>query len=462
MEYEPYDVDNLEEIVIFEGTNPNEVIELSREGKYINLIKYGEEDKRYFRYNLQTEEFERINFYKTVPDKTTVVDVANITYWFSRARLITKDIHFGRLVVFAKNCYEFDRYSSPVRFVQQLGHPYIKNLEQWEALGVVIQDVEEFFGDKLVHTSYYDGSLVDNRKKIYEDKYVCRHNIYITYSPSDCSKEVLDFIKNRHTVSINDLDEIVGYYNDGEFYIHKQLSDLESTSEFEGIFTYKQSRWRGGEYINILDSDDYTARQIKHRVFEAIKNYSLEPEAFCRWIKKQQNIDKNDIEYLFEGNHYLDYLRCEYELKNGYKSKMVKYPDNFRTEFHKAQVEFEAEKGNFDEFKFSLQREHHKDLEHVGRKFCMIIPEHSDEIKNEANCLHHCVRTYIQPMTDGQTLIMFLRDKKAKDEPLITVEVKNGSVRQAYGDHDSKPKKEHLEYLRNWASKKNLRMACWR
>lgn len=459
-EIKPYDVNKLDEIVIFKGTN-GQVVEISRDGKYINLIKQGEEDKRYFRYNLQTEEFERINFYKTVADKITPVNVENITYWFSGVRLITKDVHFGRLIVFAKNSSTFNRYKSPVRFVQQLGHPEIKCLEQWEALGIRFKEVEDYFGERMVR-NYYSG-VQDYRKDIYLDEYTHAHNISITKSPAQCIKEVINHLKECQTVSVSYFNEIVDYYNNGEFAIHDALVKMEKKPEFQGIFSYYDNSWSRECYVNVFDDcDSYKSLTIKHRIFNVIKDYSLELEAFCRWIKKQQNIDKNDLDYLFNSNHYPDYLRCEYELKQGYRSKMNKYPDNFRTEFHKAEVEFEAERGKVDEFKFSLQQEHYRDLEHVGRKFCMIIPKHPNEIKNEANCLHHCVRTYIKPMTEGETLIMFLRDKNEPDVPLITVEVKNGVIRQAYGDHDSKPLKEHLDFLRMWAKNKKLEMACWR
>lgn len=456
--FSPYDVNQLEEIIIFDGDR--DIIELSREGKYINLIKESEYDKRYFRFNLQTSEFERINFYKTVDDKISKVSVENITYWFSGCKLITKDLHFGRLVIYAKNCYEFDRYSSPVRFVQQLGHRYIKNLEQWEALGVRIIDIDEWFGDKQVWEQY-NGNIIDHRKDIYLGRYVSRHSRYVSNSPSECSKEILFHIKALKNVTCSQIHNLVNNYNNGEMQIERDLIELHNSDEFADIFMYTEDNYRGRHTYNVLEDDDYTAIRIRNNIYRTIRDFSLDLEAFCRWIKKQKNVEKNDVGYLFETNHYRDYLRCEFELKDGSFSKMVKYPDNFRTEFHKAQIEFEAVNGNFDEFKFKGQKDRFADYEHTGKKFCMLIPEHPNEIKHEASELHHCVRSYIQPMTEGETLIMFMRDKKYKKDPLITVEVRNEVVRQAYGDHDSKPLAEHLDYIRHWANMKGLRMGCW-
>lgn len=458
-EYKPYDITKLDEIVIFDGGG--EVIELSREGKYINLIKESEIDKRYFRFDLQKKIFERINFYKTVDDKISETDVKNITYWFTDCKLITKDVHFGRLIVYAKNCFEFDRYSSPVRFVQQLGHPYIENLEQWEALGVRIDEIEEYFGELMVRKTW-SGIIIDNRKNIFLDKHRYRHSRYISCSPTDCSKELLEYIKSLKHISISHLSRLYKSYNNGEFDVEKVLMKLNESDEFSDIFTYESDNYYESGTVNIFKSHSYTSDRIRDNIIRTIQEYSLDYIAFCRWIKKQKNVEKNEIDYLFDTNHYRDYLRCELELKDGYYSKMDKYPDNFRTEFHKTQVEFEAINGTLDEFKFRQQKDKFHDYEHTGVKYCMMIPEHPNEIKHEASELHHCVRSYIAPMTEGKTLIMFLRNKKEREQPLITVEVKNGVVKQAYGNHDSKPKKAHLEYLRHWANMKGLRMGCWK
>lgn len=459
MEYEPYDVNRLDEIIVFDGSRS--VIYFSRDGKYINLFKEGEEDKRYYRFNLQTNEFERVNFYKTVDDKVSRVDIRNITSWFTDCKLVTTDVHFGRLVVYAKNSYAFDKYSSPVRFIQQLGHRYIKNLEQWEALGVKFDDIEEYFGDNLVHYNRWEDTLVDHRKDIYLGRFSYKHSRHIHVAPSACSKELLNYIKEQGTITIRQLHTLHSEYNNGEWHLEQKLKALQDTHEFADIFEFEQNSYAYVGPSNALTNQSPTCQRIRSNMYRTIKDYSLDLVAFCRWIKKQKNVEKNDVEFLFDTNHYRDYLRCEFELKDGSYSKMIKYPDNFRTEFHKAQVEFEAVKGDFDEFKFRGQKDRFADYEHTGRKFCMIIPEHPDEIKNEATELHHCVRTYIKPMTEGKTLIMFMRDKKYPQIPLITVEVKNGVIRQAYGNHDSKPLVEHLDYIRHWARLKGLEMGCW-
>ena len=56
---------------------------------------------------------------------------------------------------------------------------------------------------------------------------------------------------------------------------------------------------------------------------------------------------------------------------------------------------------------------------------------------------------------------MFLRDVEDKTEPLITVEVVDGIIKQAYGKNDSRPTDEQLDFLKLWADKKELKLGCW-
>ena len=107
----PYDYTKLDEIVLFKGNEYSDLIELTREGRYINLVKPKEKDKRYYRYDLKDKKFQRINFYKTTDDKITDVKVKNITGWFRNITMTTKDLHFGRLIIFAKHNFEFKQYN---------------------------------------------------------------------------------------------------------------------------------------------------------------------------------------------------------------------------------------------------------------------------------------------------------------------------------------------------------------
>lgn len=467
MTTEPYDYTKLDKIILFKGKEGKDTIELSRDRRYINLIKPTEINKRYYRYDLKDKKFQRINFYKTTDDKITDVKTKNITKWFSDCRIETKDLHFGRLIIFAKFNSEFTRYQSPVRFIEQLGHPIITSIEQWEALGIKVNEVEEFFGPTLKRRD------VDLRKSIYQgQEKLYRYSGKLTYyhsidlAPKDFSKELLSYIlENFKEVNSSLLHDLYSSYNNGEYHIEKELRKIGQDPEFTGIFHYTtQFRYhRNNNSDRWVFGTSHESIRIKRSLIFCIREYNLDLIALCRWLKKQQNVDKNDIGYLFgNGNHYSDYLECEKDLCDGRLSKMNKYPDNFRSQFHRVQEEYNAKKADIDEAKFERQANKNKDLEHVGRKYIITIPKQTQEIHKEAQCLEHCVRTYIPRVVEGKTLICFLRDKKEPEEPLITLEVKNGILTQAYGKNDSKPKKEHLNFLKMWCNMKKLKVGCWK
>ena len=133
--------DNMSEVIeIFKHAGYDDVVEMEREGRYINLKKPND-SKKYFRYDMVKKQFERINFYKTVDDKVTPVSVKNITGWFKSIRLITTDKKFARLVLFNKYHWDFSNFRNPVRYIEMLGASKSTYLEQWESLGVKLDDM---------------------------------------------------------------------------------------------------------------------------------------------------------------------------------------------------------------------------------------------------------------------------------------------------------------------------------
>ena len=462
-DFATFDIDKLSEIVIFNGDG--DLIEFYRKGKYIYLEKPSEKSKRYFRFNLQNGEFERINLYKTVDNKITTVPVKNITHWFKDCKLVTKDIHFGRLVVFAKYNRKFDKYSSPVRFIEQLGSSVITNIEKWEALGVRVFETEEFFSDHLVSDSYW--GKYDYRRTIFfgtvPRDYRHFYSGYLSYAPGDFNKNVLEHIlKNFEMIDDYTLRRIHNNYNNGENDVEQDIVEVCKDPEFYDALNYVSDSYRSrGVSRNLLDSSDESF-SMKIQLIHLIQEYHLDIKALLRFLKRQRNVENNDVNYLIGNRHYADYLRCEKALKDGSYSKMNKYPNNFRTVFHNVDVEYSAKKASIDKKKFAAQGRKYKHLEHTGKKYIVSVPEDPSEIDEEANALDHCVRTYIPRVVNGQTLIAFLRVKDAPQQPFVTLEIKNGILTQAYGKNDSKPDDDSLKFLKMYIKKKGIKPGCWR
>lgn len=61
------------------------------------------------------------------------------------------------------------------------------------------------------------------------------------------------------------------------------------------------------------------------------------------------------------------------------------------------------------------------------------VPRSAEDIRREGEMQHHCVATYINRVSQGQTMILFIRQKTAPEEPFYTLEYRDGKVIQCRG-----------------------------
>lgn len=430
--------------------NPEDRIIMNKEGKYL-ILRKPTENERAFRYDLSTGKIERINYYKTIDTKYTPVSVKNITAWFKDGEIVTEDLHFARLVVFLSHDAKLRRYKSPIRFIQHLDAQNGRIFEEWDGTGVKFKDIERFFKDfKEGRYHYNDGT------KAY-------HNIYFRYRPSDFSKEKLNYIKE-----LGELDSYKDLYNIyHESYenliILRDLRKYEENPQYSDVFGVKRSYYSSDyDTVSILN-DKYNNSYMRNNLLNSIKNYNLELEAFVRFLNRLRRTEGVTIDDLLNGNHYGDYLRMELALKHNVKPKMNKYPRNFMSVWHLTKKEYRYLREQIDEEAFKRQCDKFRELEYIDGKYQIVVPESKVEIEIEADELKHCVRSYIGSVVEGRTLIVFCRFKKDPEKPLVTIEVKNGYITQAYAINDTKPSDESLNFIRKWARKNNLKISwCWR
>lgn len=83
-------------------------------------------------------------------------------------------------------------------------------------------------------------------------------------------------------------------------------------------------------------------------------------------------------------------------------------------------------------------------------------PTCTREVRKEGSELNHCVGSYIKRIINGETLIMFLRNKLTEDESLITFEVKDKAIVQARGRSNRTPSKEEAMILKRYAERAGL------
>lgn len=206
--------------------------------------------------------------------------------------------------------------------------------------------------------------------------------------------------KNKLAVSIEDIKKISRMFFD--------WNDKRKLIEYADV--KKIVKYIENQYIN-YNKDYYASERATAHIWN---DYM----ANC----KKMNYNIKDKSYLFPKNLYKAHENI---------LKVIKVKEN-------AEIDKKIE-SRLDE----LEKYCFKD-----DRFIIRPARSSQELINEGNMLHHCVATnYTKPYANGNTDILFIRDINKIDEPLVTVEVKDLIVRQAYGDHDIIPKQDVQEFI---------------
>lgn len=428
-------------------------IYIEKEGKYLYLKKPYKDENKEYRMDLANGQFERINHYKTTGTKITPVKVGNITGWFTGCSLFCDDEKFCKVIAYSKHLTENRRFKSSVRFIESLTHYKVRRYEAWLSLGIDIVDIRESVDRCIQHSSdcYNYRGTTD------------RH---VRWEPSSFSKSGLKYIRTNFKEITTDAINTIYSLNKDECDINllgKLFSKTESTPQYREFFRVKEYSWvDDSKAYNIFDlsrNKNFSTLNTMESIIECISEYNLDIDAFLKFCLRMYNVEGLTINDLFGTRHYRDYLIMEKKLKNHQMRKMDKYPQHFLTTFHIVKKEYAIRKQEFDEEDFKKQCDKFRDLEQKFKKYSIIVPEQIADIEQEADELKHCVRMYIPQVIQGSTLICFLRDNENLDIPLITIEVKEGFITQAYGLHDSKPSEEQLDVLRSWAKKHSLKLS---
>ena len=432
----------------YEWIEPQGTIHMAHEGRYITLRKE-EDDKKEYRYDLATGEFERVNHYKK-GDKVSRTKAANITAWFRDCTLVTDDEKFGMLYAYAKQSAP-NRYKSHVRFIEMFATRKIQIMEQWLSLGITFDKIADAFNAMIGSPSYYASWRDDSE---------------IHHLPNEYNKELLQYVREecekRGHVSFRFINECYDLWNDGQYEVFKKIeAKIEEEPQYRPVFVIKRYDW-DDEYINLLHHESKT--YLRNQIIQVIQNYNLDLDAFLEYCLYLDHVESVSIEKLMAD--YPDYLRRELHLKGGRMARMEKYPQTWLSATHKQQQEYKnlqhlermEENGNTEKFDNSIEANKH--LEWEQGNYLIRMPTGAEDIRDEADQMHHCVATYIPQIEAGEKIVMFMRDKEAPDKSLITVEVIDGAITQAYAQRDTQPSIPCMVWLTKWAQKKNLRITA--
>lgn len=441
------------DVVLFKGDRG--VIKLDKAGRYITMHKDGD-DRIWYDYDLKRSVFRKHRVFKTKPEEVVETVAEKITRWFYDHNIITSNEKFAKLILFNKFNFHLDRFHNPVRFIDNLKWSNCFNLEQWYSYDVPIKEVEDLFiqsveNNGLEPRRYYGGNM---------GYYTVR------YPPSYVDKDVLKYIKqyaeDNGPIPLNLLASFCEIKSGNQLKIVNTLNKKVLGTYREDLFEYTQ--WRRTHNLLKDGMVDFSMRKLVNIIDE----YNLDIDRFLEYLEFLQH-ECIDIGWI--ADHYGDYLEAEFYLRGELKRKMDKYPEHLIYWHHVKTQEYAAHKKEVDARKFNRICCDNNQYSWLpkGKDFQVIVPIHPDDLRNEGKVLNHCVGTYIEKVMQGKTFIAFLRRREKNNEglqtfsqPYVTIEIKGNALVTAYGESNTKPEPEALDFLRDYAKEKHLDLQwCW-
>lgn len=145
----------------------------------------------------------------------------------------------------------------------------------------------------------------------------------------------------------------------------------------------------------------------------------------------------------------LDYARMSTDLKD---DSFDKYPKHLRSVHDIAMIKHRvvADECAKQNFKRRMLDKDVKKHEYKGKEFLMKLPTTPLEVQEEGRSLGHCVGSYVSRITDGETLIVFMRDVKQPHDSLLTIEIgRNYEIKQAKGRGNRRPTEKEHDFIWN-------------
>ncbi len=233
-------------------------------------------------------------------------------------------------------------------------------------------------------------------------------------------------------------------------YLFAQLPKNISTDDLQVLQSYvKNSPDTSRTVKEILDIAKVVSIHDCDKIFEMNK---ASGDKTIRYIKKQVNANKE-----VHASDYFDYLRMAKKLEYNLSDEMVRYPKDLK-ECHDELTklikykELEAEYAIIDKIIPDMSKKWNYEEDELLIRY----PVCGREITDEGVCMGHCVNSYVGAVAERNTDILFVRKKSAPKTPFVTVEIKDGKVRQVRAKRNADPGQKVKDFMERYKKVKAL------
>lgn len=235
----------------------------------------------------------------------------------------------------------------------------------------------------------------------------------------------------------------------------------------------KNDSYNGYIYNNISDIISF-ANKYKNKpdiVINVIENcYKIDINKFSNFVELfENNYNPNRlVEYLTEDIYtYQGIGDCKegFQLLYDYvhmcrlmETEFEKYPKSLKLRHDLASKNLTIIVSDKEarEMELVLKDKTYQDLAYKGKKYSVLLPTSANDIINEGKQLSHCGGSYLDLVKNKKTMMLFMRNNDNLEKSLITLEVRNSTLRQYAGFGDRYPNEDEMEFIKEYCKVKKL------
>ena len=156
-----------------------------------------------------------------------------------------------------------------------------------------------------------------------------------------------------------------------------------------------------------------------------------------------------------------DYLRMASAVGVNLSDKAKKFPASLKKEHDIVMFAYRAVQVEMDKKVFAEQAELNAKYEFETDDMFVIVPKTPQEVIEEANHQNNCLRSYVERVKRGETVVVFVRRKSEPEKTFLSAEILDGELVQLKGWCNSDPRtKEIVEFTKKWAEACDIVIKC--
>ncbi|MBQ9007659.1 MAG: PcfJ domain-containing protein [Atopobiaceae bacterium] len=219
-------------------------------------------------------------------------------------------------------------------------------------------------------------------------------------------------------------------------------------------------------YLGLASRDTWLIEQASLRDFLDITerlDVKMKPNAFLTYATDQRAAQGANI---FDGTHWLDLWAdtlAMQDLVHGqvddkYPQELMVAHDQLIREAVRVRhaIQQDDDQGQVTRSPFEIHRDELAENSYHDEHYIIRPPHDVQEMLDEARQQQNCLAGYVKAFEHGDTDIYLMRRTSSPDTPCVTVEVRDGRVRQAFQRANQRLTEEQQEWFDSWCDNHHI------